>query len=113
MFFGAAQRGVAALDALSSDIRIVVLDLSRVPVIDASGLVALESALGRLARSRRFVILSGPLPEPHAVFDRAELERHHENITIAGSAKEALDVARDLVLLSPEWSAAARPAASS
>lgn len=105
LFFGAAQRGMAALDALKEDVRVVVLDLSRVPVIDASGLVALSSALERLQRARRFVILGGPLPEPRSVFDRAELERHHENITIARSQSEAVDMARALVLLNPEWDA--------
>jgi SulP family sulfate permease len=113
LFFGAAQRGMAALDALAANVRIVVLDLSRVPVIDASGLVALESALERLRRGKRFVILSGPLPEPRSVFDRAELERHHKNLTIAGSSEEALEVARDLVLLSPEMTVATRAAAGS
>jgi SulP family sulfate permease len=108
LFFGAAQRGMAALDALSGDIRLIVLDLSRVPVIDASGLVALESALDRLQRGRRFVILSGPLPEPKSVFDRAELERHHENIMISTSVGDAIAMARDLVLLHPEWATSPR-----
>jgi SulP family sulfate permease len=106
LFFGAAQRGMAALDALKEDVRVVILDLSRVPVIDASGLVALESALDRLQRSKRFVILGGPLPEPKEVFDRAELERHHSNITLADSPGEAIDIARTLVLLNPEWGSA-------
>jgi SulP family sulfate permease len=107
LFFGAAQRGMAALDALGVDVRVVVLDLSRVPVIDASGLVALESALERLQRAKRFVILGGPMPEPKEVFDRAELERHHSNITIADSTVEAIDIARTLVLLNPEWASPA------
>ncbi len=103
LFFGAAQRGMAALDALHEDVRVVVLDLSRVPVIDASGLVALESALERLQRGKKFVILGGPLPEPRSLFDKAKLEHHHGNITLADSASEALDIARTLVLLNPEW----------
>lgn len=109
LFFGAAQRGMAALDALADDVHVIVLDLSRVPVIDASGLVALESALGRLQRSRRFVILGGPLPEPKSVFDRAELERHHTNLTLTATTEEALEVARDLVLLNPQWNSATGP----
>jgi sulfate permease, SulP family len=105
LFFGAASRGMAALDALRDDVRVVILDLSRVPVIDATGLVALESALERLAQRRRFAIIAGPLPEPRDVFDRASLERHHDNIIVSGSVQEALETARDLVLLSPEWGA--------
>ncbi len=105
LFFGAAQRGVAALDAIASSIRVVVLDLSRVPAMDASGLVALESALGRLHRMKKFAIVSGPFPEPQRMFVRAELERHHENIAIASTRAEALEMARDLVLLNPHWHA--------
>ncbi|HYO98481.1 MAG TPA: STAS domain-containing protein [Polyangiaceae bacterium] len=102
LFFGAAQRGMAALDALFGDV-LIVLDLSRGPVIDASGLVALESALDGLQRGRRLVILSGPRPEPKSVFDRAELERHRENIMMSRSVGDAIAMARDLVLLHPEW----------
>ena len=110
LFFGAASRGMAALDALHEDVHVVILDLSRVPVIDATGLVALESALDRLSHKKRFAIIAGPLPEPRDVFDRASLERHHDNIVVSRSVHDALETARDLVLLSPEWnSASMRP----
>jgi SulP family sulfate permease len=109
LFFGAASRGMAALDAIHEDVKVVVLDLSRVPSIDVTGLVALESALERLARHKRFAIVAGPLPEPHEVFERANLERHHDNIVVCQDLREALAMARDLSLLSPEW--ASRPSA--
>lgn len=110
LFFGAAENAMSALDAIGADVSVVVLALGECPVIDASGLVALESALVRLHRARKFVILAGPLPEPREVFDRANLERHHDNITLAGDVDEALATARDLVLLHPEWSAAPQSA---
>jgi len=65
------QRGVAQLDALRSNVRVVVLDLSRVPIIDASGLVALESALERLNRTKRVAILEGPY-RSHAACSNAQ-----------------------------------------
>jgi hypothetical protein len=40
------------------------------------------------------------------VFDHANLEHHHRNILFAGSVREALGVATDLALLSPEWTSA-------
>ena len=104
LFFGAAQNAMGALDIIRADVHVVVLGLGECSVIDASGLVALESALERLHRDRKVVSLAGPLPEPRAVFDRAKLERHHDNIPIAGDLDEAIAMARDLVLLHPQWS---------
>jgi SulP family sulfate permease len=110
LFFGAASRAMAAIDAISADVRVVVLALGRVPVIDGSGIRALESALRRLSSQRKFVIIAGPLPEPRTVFRKARLEEHHENITFTDDLLSGLAVARDLVLLNPEWSATPLPA---
>jgi sulfate permease, SulP family len=106
LFFGAASRAMRALEILHSDVRVVVLALGNVPVIDGSGIVALESALRRLQTQRKFVIIAGPLPAPRNVFDNARLEDHHENITFADDVDEATAMARDLVLLNPGWNAA-------
>jgi len=48
LFFGAAERAMRVLDAVSSSVRVVHFDLSRVPVMDATGLVAFTSAIERL-----------------------------------------------------------------
>ena len=103
LFFGAAKNAMLALDAISSNVRIVVIGLGRVGVVDASGLVALESALDRLQRTRRFVIIAGPLPEPRHVFEKAELEVRMDHVLFAENVEQALDIARDMVALNPEW----------
>jgi SulP family sulfate permease len=103
LFFGAAARGMSPLGGLSSDVRVVVFDLSRVPVIDTSGFLALESAIERLQKRRLFTILAGPLPEPKSVFKRADLEAEFKLVMLAESVSEGLAMARDMALLSPEW----------
>ena len=46
LFFGAAQKAMGALNtARTGDYRVLVIHLGRVPVIDATGLVALENAI--------------------------------------------------------------------
>jgi len=107
LFFGAAEQAMRQLDVIGHDVRVVIFDLSRVPVIDATGLVALESALDRLRTRRVFAILGGPLPKPESVFNRRELERQHPNLLLANSVDEAVHTARDLALLSPDWKHAA------
>jgi sulfate permease, SulP family len=106
LFFGAAEQAMKALGAIGSDVKVVVLGLGRVSVIDASGLVALESALERLRRERKFVIITGPLPEPRRVFERAELEANLDHVLFAADVDAGLQIAADLAALNPDWSSA-------
>jgi SulP family sulfate permease len=108
LFFGAAQRAMGAIDTVGDKARALVLSLGSVPVIDATGLVALESAIDRLRAARKLVVIAGPLPEPRSVFERANLEVAHEHVFVADSLDEAIRLARDLVLLSPEEGRPAR-----
>jgi SulP family sulfate permease len=105
MFFGAAQKAVEAFHAIGASAKVVVVGLGRVPVIDATGLVALESVLTRLLRERQFVIIAGPLPEPRTVFARAEWEAAFDRVLFASDLPQALGIARDLVALNPDWAA--------
>src|SRR2546422_56629 len=112
LFFGAAQNAMGALGAIAADVKVVILGLGRVPVIDATGLVALESALERLRRTRKFVIVAGPLPEPRRIFERAELEANLDHVLFADDVEQAQQIAVDLVTLNPNWGAALPPVAA-
>lgn len=102
LFFGAAQRAMGAIETVGGGSRVVVLALGSVPVIDATGLVALESAIEQLHRTKKLVVIAGPLPEPRQVFDKANLEVAHEHVFLAETLEEGVLLARDLILLTPE-----------
>jgi len=97
LFFGAAQNAMGALGSIGADVRVVVLALGGVPSIDATGFVALESAIQRLLSLKMTVVLAGPLPQPRSVFDRANLPEHHEHVRFAATLVEGLAFARALV----------------
>lgn len=101
LFFGAAQRAMSALEALGGDVKVVVVALGRVPSIDATGFVALESALSRLGRANKLVVLAGPLPEPRRVFDRANLPLSHAHLHFTETLAEGMQLARTLVASPP------------
>jgi anti-anti-sigma regulatory factor len=86
---------------VSGGVRAVVLALGSVPVIDASGPVALRSAIERLRLDKKLVIISGPLPEPRRVFEKTNLEVEHEHVFLADSLEQGIVLAHDLLLLSP------------
>jgi SulP family sulfate permease len=102
LFFGAAQRAMGAIETAGVGARAVVLALGTVPTIDATGLVALESALEQLRIMKKLVIIAGPLPEPKSVFEKANLEVMHDHVFFADTFDEAIRLAGDLVLLAPE-----------
>jgi SulP family sulfate permease len=75
----------------------MVLHLGKVPVIDSTGLVALENAIGALTRRKKTVILAGPLPRPHRIFEKARLKEHHPGLEIAANLGAAIELAQRLV----------------
>lgn len=98
LFFGAAETAMEALHASRSDgFHVMILDLSRVSAIDTTGFTALEDAIKALVRRHKHVILCGPLPRPHAIFENAGLTRRYVNVHAAEGLAEAILLADGLV----------------
>jgi len=57
LFFGAAEKAISALHHANSNVEIVVLDMSDVPMIDMTGIVALQSLLNSLRQQKITVLI--------------------------------------------------------
>ncbi|MEO8799827.1 MAG: C4-dicarboxylic acid transporter DauA [Polyangiaceae bacterium] len=98
LFFGAAQKAMGLLNtARGNDFHVLIIHLGRVPAIDASGLVSLESAIAGVLRRHKKVILAGPLPRPHSIFEKAKLEAKHPGLSIARDLAAATVLAEGLL----------------
>lgn len=73
LFFGAAQKAMAALEVVGGDTRAVILIMDGVNAMDATGLVALESAIEQLRRTDCAVLLVGVKEQPLRVIQKAQL----------------------------------------
>jgi len=93
MFFGAAKTAMETLDTIGSETRTVILSMRSVPVMDATGMVALETILDRLHRSNRKVIIAGLQPEPSDVLARAGIKRQPGKLAFAPDIETALSMA--------------------
>jgi sulfate permease, SulP family len=102
LFFGAAQRAMSAIQTVGDSSRVVVLALGTVPTIDATGLVALESAIEQLRVAKKLVVIAGPLPEPRSVFAKSNLEVRHDHVFLADTLEQGIQLAQDLIVLTPE-----------
>ena len=83
LFFGASQNAMSTLGAIRGDsFDVLVLHLGRVPVIDATGFVALENSIATMLRQKKGVVLAGPLPNPRKMFDRGRLLERNPGLQI-------------------------------
>ncbi|HEX2878564.1 MAG TPA: SulP family inorganic anion transporter, partial [Polyangiaceae bacterium] len=99
LFFGAAQNAMRTLSTLRSEgLKVLVLALGKVPTIDATGLVALESAIRSMRKNGTTVVLAGPLPHPRRIIDDDALRQAHPDLEICANLDDALDVASAIAL---------------
>jgi SulP family sulfate permease len=95
LFFGAAERAMAVLGTVGDRTRVVILRMEQVSVIDATGLVAFESALGRVERARCLTIVTGLHAAPAKTFERAGLHQQRVRLRFAADLDEALRMAAE------------------
>jgi SulP family sulfate permease len=95
LFFGAAQKAMGALQRVATGVSVVILDLSAVPAMDATGLVGLESTIDRLRGLHVFVVLAGVQRQPLRVLARARIKDSRKgHLAIYRTLDRAAEVAR-------------------
>jgi sulfate permease, SulP family len=93
LFFGAAKSAMEALHTVGDRDHTYILDMRKVPTMDATGLVALESVLDRLHRSDIKVIFAGVTGEVADMFERAGIKRSPGRIAHAPDVDTAISMA--------------------
>jgi SulP family sulfate permease len=73
LFFGVASELLDTLRRVGQRPRIIILRMRLVPLLDASGLAALESFVEQAHHAGTQVIMSGVKAQPMAMLDRAGL----------------------------------------
>jgi SulP family sulfate permease len=93
LFFGAAKTAMEQLHVAGDQDHTMILVMEHVPTIDATGLVALESVLDRLFRSKVKVIFAGLNPEVAELFERAGIKRDPGKLAYAPDVDTAISMA--------------------
>jgi SulP family sulfate permease len=98
LFFGAAERAMSVLKVVAPRTRVVILRMEQVSVIDATGLVAFETALEELARARCLTIVVGLHAAPAKTFERAGLHQRPDRLRFAADLSDALSDAAEYLV---------------
>ena len=109
LFFGAAQKAMETLRVIADKARVVILRMEDVPDMDATGLVALESALDRLERQKISIILSGVQRQPRRLLRDGHVKARFKSLRIRPGIDTAVQLAEE-ILARPAASPAAPPA---
>jgi SulP family sulfate permease len=95
LFFGAAQKAMGSLGAVAGGLKVLIVRLEKVPVMDATGLVALESAISTLSHRGCLTILTGLQRQPAALIERAGFKGRPWRLEIRADVAAGLAAARD------------------
>jgi SulP family sulfate permease len=95
LFFGAAQKAMATLKVIADQARVVILRMEAIPDMDATGLVALESALERLERQKIGIILCGVQPQPRRLMRDGHLKTRFKTLRIRKDIDAAVKLAEE------------------
>jgi SulP family sulfate permease len=93
LFFGAAAKAMDEIELVGGHVRALVLDMGAVPAMDATGLVALESALRRLEKNKTLVLLTAVRPQPKRVLDKAHIRPSEGQLVFCDRLEEAITAA--------------------
>ncbi|MEA2696171.1 MAG: sulfate permease, SulP family [Myxococcales bacterium] len=97
LFFGAAQKAVSSLGAVESAVKVLIIRMDRVPVMDATGLVALESSVAQLFRNRCTAILTGLQEQPRRLLEKSQLKPKPFRLLICPDLAAAIATADEIV----------------
>ncbi|RPH44498.1 MAG: C4-dicarboxylic acid transporter DauA [Planctomycetota bacterium] len=109
LFFGAAQKAMGTMSIIADKASVVVLRMEDVPDMDATGLVALESALGQLEKQKVLTILSGVEPQPRRLLRDARLKEQFPSLRIRPDLMAALESAEKHLALRASVEGPSRP----
>lgn len=94
LFFAVANRLDQVLDPIREPPKVFILRLRQVPLIDASGVTALEEFVSRCQKMGTAVILSGLHGQPHAILHQMDFGKHPNLLGLAAGFDEALAMAQ-------------------
>ncbi len=96
MFFGAAQNALKTLLNIRKEIKVVIIDMSDVPIIDMTAMVAMQSIINNLEAKGVGLVFCGMAAEVRLKLKRAEV-LSDKNIHMKRSIADSITIASDML----------------
>ncbi|MBD9482205.1 C4-dicarboxylic acid transporter DauA [Pseudomonas sp. PDM14] len=89
LFFGAAEKALSVLRRFNPDVKVVIVDMSAVPLLDMTALAALENVLHDYRRDGIGLVLAGVTPRLRLKLRRAGTQREAGRLAYARDLPQA------------------------
>lgn len=90
LFFGAAEKAMSSIQILDEQVRTVLFDFRRIPAMDITGLINLDSAVRRLHAKGVMAVLGGVSGQPYTLLRKAGWQDRQGELLLLPSFDEAL-----------------------
>jgi SulP family sulfate permease len=96
LFFGSAQKALRSITRVDPEVRSVVLDMSKVSMLDMSAIAAMQAIVKTLDAAKVSLVINGLAPRMIHKLNNAQLRSGHVPIRFSGTLSEAAQLAKDL-----------------
>ena len=93
LFFGAAEKALSVLRRFTPGVKVVVVDISAVPLLDMTALAALDNVLRDYRQQGVALILSGPTAQVRLQLRRAGVQRREGELAYVRDLPQAREKA--------------------
>lgn len=90
LFFGAVEKAMSNLHVITGSVHTVILDFRKIPAMDVTGLINLDSALRKLQKKGVTVVLAGVSGQPYTALRKAGWDSKPDQLIITESFEDAL-----------------------
>lgn len=97
LFFGSAQKSMRNITAVSPDVRVVILDMTKVNMIDMSAIVAMESISGNLQKSGVGLVINNLQPRMILKLRKAGLRKKTDKVEFSRTVAEGIEKAKAMI----------------
>ncbi len=97
LFFGSAQKSMKNITSISPDVRVVVLEMSKVNMIDMSAIVAMESIIRNLEKSGVKLVINNLQPQMILKLRRAGLRKQVGKVNFSRTLAEGVEKAKRML----------------
>jgi SulP family sulfate permease len=97
LFFGSAQKSMKNITAVSPDVRVVVLDMSKVNMIDMSAIVAMESIIRNLEKSGVKLVINNLQPQMILKLRQAGLRKKQGSVEFSRTLQDGIEKAKRML----------------